>query len=650
MCMKESAFRHTEGTKEDKDVLMHFGFFLMTLLLIGGFLGGYTLEVKQFHYLHEAGGHLLIGVVAGLFLLIFFGQQHIEHLHGGLADQIALATQEAAAGSATPLPTQPTVAGLAMEELDEEAERSELINVAQFNDDFFFLFLLPPIIFEAGYNMHRRKFFANIGAVCVYAFVGTVVSAAIIAAAVYGAGQLGSVFSATADGEGFSVLESLIFGSLISATDPVTVLAIFGSMGADLDLYSLVFGESVLNDAVAIVLYRTLDIFNPKKCKATGRCEVTQATVVNAFGEFSRIFVGSILIGTIVALSSALLYKHTSMYKPEFESLEVVLLILFPYMAWMLAEAMQLSGIVAILFCGIVMAHYTTHNLHPRTEVFSRRFFKTVAFGCESFVFIYMGLAMFTFEQDWGIWPITLVAILAMLLSRAFNVVPNTWLVNWLRPAEKQIKTDFVKIMWFSGLRGAIAFALALKSAVDYDVRGSEPGAPAGAGPAILTMTLLIVLFTVLSMGGAITDVLKHYDAFESTAVLADVSNDKVMMEGREHSNALKLDRAVLKPLFTWRYQRGTDAGRDPRWSAGNHSGLEAGALGGHGGMGGAMRMKARTHSTQRLSELVVMKGKGKGGRKKDKSEAQDQMEQREREREGLLSARLDTPREHGAP
>jgi NhaP-type Na+/H+ or K+/H+ antiporter len=67
-------------------------------------------------------------------------------------------------------------------------------------------------------------------------------------------------------------------------------------------------------------------------------------------------------------------------------------------MAWMMAEALQLSGIVSILFCGIVMAHYTTHNLHPRTEIFSRRFFKTLAFGSESFVFIYMGLATFTYH------------------------------------------------------------------------------------------------------------------------------------------------------------------------------------------------------------------------------------------------------------
>jgi len=72
--------------------------------------------------------------------------------------------------------------------------------------------------------------------------------------------------AATSAGDGFTPLEALIFGALISATDPVTVLAIFGSQGADRDLYSLVFGESVLNDAVAIVLYQTLDMFNPLRC------------------------------------------------------------------------------------------------------------------------------------------------------------------------------------------------------------------------------------------------------------------------------------------------------------------------------------------------------------------------------------------------
>lgn len=79
------------------------------------------------------------------------------------------------------------------------------------------------------------------------------------------ANRRASGVAATSDGEGFTPLEALIFGSLISATDPVTVLAIFGTQGADRDLYSLVFGESVLNDAVAIVLYQTFDSFNPRR-------------------------------------------------------------------------------------------------------------------------------------------------------------------------------------------------------------------------------------------------------------------------------------------------------------------------------------------------------------------------------------------------
>ena len=94
---------------------------------------------------------------------------------------------------------------------------------------------------------------------------------------------------------------------------------------------------------------------------------------------FLSIFLGSTSIGVAIGLASALLYKHTKMYEEEFEALEMVLLLLFPYMAWMLAEALELSGIVAILFCGIVMAHYTSHNLHPSTEAFSKKFFKVTA-------------------------------------------------------------------------------------------------------------------------------------------------------------------------------------------------------------------------------------------------------------------------------
>eukprot|EP01051_Picozoa_sp_SAG22_P015587 SAG22_NODE_2057_length_3067_cov_2.004043_2_plen_373_part_00 len=274
---------------EEEEVLLHVAFFLLSLLLVIGFLGGYVLERKHFHYIHEAGGHLLIGVLCGLVLNILYGT---GATHGdGTIDQ-------------------------------GEVAATKIVSVAKFDTNLFFLLLLPPIIFEAGYNMQRRKFFANIGAICCYAFIGTAVSAVIIAGFVYYAGKLGSFFAATAADDGFNGLESLIFGSLISATDPVTVLAIFGAMKADLNLYSLVFGESVLNDAVAIVLYRTLDEFNPSKCG--DNCEVTMSTVWGAVANFLAIFLGSTSIGVATGLASALLYKHTKLYEEEFEALEMV--------------------------------------------------------------------------------------------------------------------------------------------------------------------------------------------------------------------------------------------------------------------------------------------------------------------------------------
>jgi NhaP-type Na+/H+ or K+/H+ antiporter len=389
------------------------------------------------------------------------------------------------------------------EKTGEVRERqSAMISVAKFDTDLFFLLLLPPIIFEAGYNMQRRKFFANLGAICCYAFIGTAVSAVIIAAFVYYAGQLGTFFGATAADDGFNGLESLIFGSLISATDPVTVLAIFGAMKADLDLYSLVFGESVLNDAVAIVLYRTLDEFNPAKCG--DNCEVSMGTVTGAVGNFLVIFLGSTAIGVAIGLFSALLYKHTRLYEEEFEALEMVLLILFPYMSWMLAEAMKLSGIVSILFCGIIMAHYTTRNLHPKTEAFRcappqftsghigargvstrphggrlrpaagsslrsspsaanpsssstwdslcsrsgpRQGIEAAFAASVSALYIFFAKRFLwahgplihpsrrclpgQYEQDWRHFPIIVVSIVGMLVSRIFNIVPNTALINW---------------------------------------------------------------------------------------------------------------------------------------------------------------------------------------------------------------------------
>ena len=233
--------------------LEHYGIFFQLFLLIIGMVVGYALEVKEVTVLAEAGGVLLVGMLAGFLI------------------------QE--------------------DESDGYAHDSsrELTHVSQFDVNFFFLFLLPPIILDAGFNMdemQRRKLFQNIGPVCGLAFGGTVISTLAIATLMK---VLGGVAVMTENGDGMTWLESLIFGSLISATDPVTVLAIFGKMGADRDLYALVFGESVLNDAVAIVLYKSFSMFNPHTCDTPGFpvCVAGAAAGLQAFLTFCKIFIGA---------------------------------------------------------------------------------------------------------------------------------------------------------------------------------------------------------------------------------------------------------------------------------------------------------------------------------------------------------------------
>ncbi len=115
-----------------------------------------------------------------------------------------------------------------------------------FNSTFFLLLIIPAIMFHAGYSLEVRPFFLNVGSVVLTAFLGTTISTFVVGYMMWGFGVLGWCYKMPA-------LYALTFGAIVSATDPVAVLAVFESLGANPDLYINVFGESVLNDAVALV-------------------------------------------------------------------------------------------------------------------------------------------------------------------------------------------------------------------------------------------------------------------------------------------------------------------------------------------------------------------------------------------------------------
>ena len=145
--------------------------------------------------------------------------------------------------------------------------------------------------------MKKKPFFRNIGTVLAYSFIGTFI-------AIFSTSIMFYVVGTTPLSPVFSWKESFAFGSLISATDPVSVLAIFKEMDADINLHSIVFGESIFNDAIAIVMYTTVMSAGDSSTLTTGQ------QIYHSMGFFCLIFVGSLMIGMISALIIAFLLKR----------------------------------------------------------------------------------------------------------------------------------------------------------------------------------------------------------------------------------------------------------------------------------------------------------------------------------------------------
>ncbi|KAJ0182635.1 hypothetical protein K1T71_002004 [Dendrolimus kikuchii] len=333
--------------------------------------------------------------------------------------------------------------------------RGEIVNVEQneidlkatFDPEIFFNIILPPIIFHAGYCLKRKYFFRNLGAILTFAMVGTALSALVIGSLMYGCVQLMPESLASS----FTFLDTLYFGALISPTDPLTVLAIFSQLKVDVNLYAMIFGESVLNDAVALVLSGAIQNYETRYSH-DGGFEIT--AFLAAIGDFIGIFSLSLLVGAFMGC------------------------------------------VVAVLFCGICQAHYTYNNLSSDSRNRTKQLFELLNFLAENFIFTYIGVSMFTFpKHHFDPWFI-IAGFITSTIGRAVNIYPLSFLLNLGR--KPPIPTNFQHMLFFSGLRGAMSFALAIRNTV------SE------ARQAMLTTTSLIVIATVVLQGGAATHALAY--------------------------------------------------------------------------------------------------------------------------------------------
>jgi len=345
--------------------------------------------------------------------------------------------------------------------------------------------LLPPIIFEAGYTLKKKEFFANFWTIALFAVAGTIVSTVIIGFLVYLMGLIGVASVDTSN-----PMEAMLFGALISAVDPVATLSIMGNPKLNCDplLYNLVFGESVLNDAVAIVLFNTFIDFYQSGNDFSG------STIPSVLLRFTVISLGSVFVGIVIGLVCSYLCKHTQMRRyPEYE---ISMIFLFAYGSYAFSEALKLSGIMSLFFCGVVLSHYNSHNLSATSQVTAHNIFKCMAGMSEFFVYLYMGMGFFTGRfRNWN-FVFIILCIIFCLLSRVCNSFPFSYLANIWRA--QKIPFEMKCAIWFAGLRGAIAFAL-------------SQNMPGHNTDLYVSTTLSIVIFTTVVCGGLTEPMLSKF-------------------------------------------------------------------------------------------------------------------------------------------
>ncbi|KAF0990834.1 hypothetical protein HZS_3025, partial [Henneguya salminicola] len=488
-----------EGLREEEIDISHrtdsLSMLILTTLLIITVLSAWLFKLKKFGWLHETGFSLILGIFVGGLIRISLNAIAAQDKYSNTAT-VHLTNSNQLSVAPTKLIMNISsrsyvyyLAGVVVNNsqastfYDEDIEQLEA--KSSFNPEIFFYVLLPPIVFYAGYQLQRYYFFGNIGSILVLAFIGTGISFVLTGGIVYGYMVLNN------NQHSFTFSESMLFSAIISATDPVTILAIFNEIRVEHDIYALVFGESVINDAVSIGLHKA--VLTYMKYPQNKQVSFNEWSFIEAILNFISIFIGSFFVGTSIGCITALITKLTKI--GMFPLLETALILLMSYSTFLISEVANWSGIVAVLFCGITQKHYTYHNLSYATSIRVVQIFELLNFLAESFIFSYIGLSVFlSVDHKWDIKFISVVFV-SIQVSRAIAVYPLCLLLNLYR--NPPIPCIYMHILTWSGLRGAMAFALAIRNTAS-EIR-----------QLMLTATLTTVIISVIVQGGLTLPLIK---------------------------------------------------------------------------------------------------------------------------------------------
>ena len=440
----------------------------------------------------------------------------------------------------------------------------DLTKTIEFNENIFFTFVLPPIIFSAGYNLRRTSFFKYFMYIISFGVVGTVICFLVVTPLTYimnynnmftlyyspsnlhlrnytqhmynttikekikkeDLNYFNETFRSfninsnnpednnititpfgnltndnltngniTKNDENelpreiiihFSLTEILLFASVISATDTIAALT-FIHEDSEPKLFAILFGEGVINDAVCIVLYRILRDFT-----SSGE-EFTTSTPFMMFSSFLSLAFFSFIIGMFVGCFCAYVLKKFKELDIKLNRMqEISVVLFFAFISYTLAEECGLSPIVSLLFSGLFMSHYAFYNLSFQAREESSVVSRMLSNIAEAFVFVYLGLTLiYHIQQSLSI-SFIIIELIIVVFGRIVAIFGLCYIMKVLGVKSFKMKTSQKGIMSCAGsIRGAIAFGLAISIDTPNELNKEI----------LRSSTLILVFFTTIVFG-----------------------------------------------------------------------------------------------------------------------------------------------------
>ena len=353
--------------------------------------------------------------------------------------------------------------------------------------------LLPPLVFEAAFHLSFEKLRRNLRTIIILAIPGVILNMLVV----------GGILSRWA---GIPISIALVFGALIAATDPVSVVAIFRKLGAPKRLEVLLEGESLFNDGTAIVLFSL----------ALGALESGEFEIAAGVSDFVRVGGGGLLIGAVLGWLSTKLMGQIDDYL-----VETTLTTVLAFGSYLVAEQFHLSGVLAVVAAGLMAGNIGEREMSPTTRIALFNFWEYVAFLANSAVFLLIGLdiEIRALIQDW---QLILWSIAAVLIGRTLSIYG-------LSRLGRDLPGSWRHVMFWGGLRGAIALALAL----------SLPEAQFGSmRSTLIGMTYGVVLFSLVVQGMTMNTLMKRLKIITKT--------DSQIEYERRHARALAVRAGYL--------------------------------------------------------------------------------------------------------